>query len=288
MARRRRGPGGPCRPMHSACTANKRTMTKRDCRSYCTAMAATPVEQVNWTARVQARGRGREEDGLWPWLQARASPVVLVGAVGPAWALPSWSLDALAADAALGGRTVRVRWHPHEPHGRAGPVYETEGLWTTCTVAEACAWARDPARTPPLPPPLPPVPQRWSMYLSYQRLPTLLEPDDPRTATLAWASLGVPPALADGALWLGSEGAGTPCHYDTYGANMVLLLAGRKLWRLFPPSATARLAPTRLPYEESSVFSQLGAVPPDLPHLSVDLERTLVAWSSCGRPGRGG
>lgn len=65
-------------------------------------------------------------------------------------------------------------------------------------------------------------------------------------------------------LWLGSEGAHTPCHYDTYGCNLVAQISGRKRWYLFPPEQTDCLYPSRIPYEESSVFSQVNVKSPDL------------------------
>ena len=68
----------------------------------------------------------------------------------------------------------------------------------------------------------------------------------------------------DSTLWVGSEGARTPCHYDTYGCNLVAQLWGRKRWLLFPPDQSEWLYPTRLPYEESSVFSSVNVCHPDL------------------------
>lgn len=47
--------------------------------------------------------------------------------------------------------------------------------------------------------------------------------------------------------WLGSRGANTPCHYDTYGFNIVVQVFGSKSWLLFPPDAP--LTPTRVPFE---------------------------------------
>lgn len=43
-----------------------------------------------------------------------------------------------------------------------------------------------------------------------------------------------------------------------------LLLANRKQWVLFPPEDSICLYPTRIPYEESSVFSQVDVLKPDL------------------------
>lgn len=67
----------------------------------------------------------------------------------------------------------------------------------------------------------------------------------------------------DSALWMGSEGACTPCHYDTYGYNIVALLSGEKSWTLFGPEDTVAMYPSRIPFEESSVFSEVDVVQPD-------------------------
>lgn len=76
--------------------------------------------------------------------------------------------------------------------------------------------------------------------------------------------------------WFGSKGAHTSAHFDSYGCNIVVQVYGRyntkciltqkfseptqkssfklfsKSWLLFPPNE--RLSPTRIPYEESSVY----------------------------------
>ncbi|XP_022214299.2 HSPB1-associated protein 1 [Drosophila obscura] len=56
----------------------------------------------------------------------------------------------------------------------------------------------------------------------------------------------------DFTFWLGSEQANTPCHYDTFGVNIVVQVYGSKSWLLFPPDTP--LQSTRVPYEESSVY----------------------------------
>ncbi|XP_075590181.1 HSPB1-associated protein 1 homolog [Dermatophagoides farinae] len=59
-------------------------------------------------------------------------------------------------------------------------------------------------------------------------------------------------------IWIGTTKSCTPCHQDTYGYNFVGQLYGRKQWILFPPTDAAVLYPTRIPYEESSIFSQIN------------------------------
>lgn len=46
--------------------------------------------------------------------------------------------------------------------------------------------------------------------------------------------------------------------------RVVLHPRRRKRWHLFPPEDAAKLYPARIPYEESSVFSQVDVLRPDL------------------------
>lgn len=68
---------------------------------------------------------------------------------------------------------------------------------------------------------------------------------------------------SDSTFWYGSRGAFTQCHQDTYGCNLVAQLYGWKRWILFPPDDAEALYPTRLPFEESSVFSSVLVTEPD-------------------------
>ncbi|CAH8521315.1 unnamed protein product [Dicrocoelium dendriticum] len=63
--------------------------------------------------------------------------------------------------------------------------------------------------------------------------------------------------------WLGSSGANSICHYDTYGVNLVVQIFGKKSWTLFPPSDSPFLYETRVPLEESTVFSEVNFPTPD-------------------------
>ncbi|KAL6080763.1 hypothetical protein STEG23_013953, partial [Scotinomys teguina] len=82
---------------------------------------------------------------------------------------------------------------------------------------------------------------------------------------VVWSDFGFPGRNGqESTLWIGSLGAHTPCHLDSYGCNLVFQVQGRKRWHLFPPEDTPFLYPTRIPYEESSVFSKINVVNPDL------------------------
>lgn len=91
----------------------------------------------------------------------------------------------------------------------------------------------------------------------------------------SWEKFGFPGRAGfDSTLWVGTEGAHTPCHQDTYGENLVAQLAGSKTWRLFPPDQGQYLSQTRVPYEESSVYSSINFV-----HLSHNSPSTLSKLS---------
>lgn len=72
------------------------------------------------------------------------------------------------------------------------------------------------------------------------------------------------PNAGESTFWLGTSGSHTICHYDTYGVNFVMQICGRKRWTLFSPADTSNLYPTRIPLEESTVFSQVNIQTPDV------------------------
>ena len=91
---------------------------------------------------------------------------------------------------------------------------------------------------------------------------------------ISWAPFGVDLDGERSTMWLGTEGAHTPTHYDSYGSNLVAQLSGIKRWRLHPPSSDAPgLRPNRVPYEESSIFAyEVDGGAGDESALSVDLQ----------------
>ena len=106
--------------------------------------------------------------------------------------------------------------------------------------------------------------QYW-VYADYKYLCNIHRDSPEKTfSEVDWSIFGLGEQdWKDSVLWIGSEGAYTPCHYDTYGYNLVAQLAGEKKWTLFSPSDSVNLYPTRVPYEESSVFSEVDVVDPD-------------------------
>ncbi|KAG8178704.1 hypothetical protein JTE90_011630 [Oedothorax gibbosus] len=106
--------------------------------------------------------------------------------------------------------------------------------------------------------------QHWA-YSSYNYMNGIFPEDSEIVKDTNWSRFGFPEVTGnDCTFWLGSIGAYTPCHSDSYGCNLVLQVLGRKKWTLFPPPDRTFLYPTRIPYEESSVFSSVNILDPDL------------------------
>ncbi|CAH8472824.1 unnamed protein product [Schistosoma turkestanicum] len=59
-------------------------------------------------------------------------------------------------------------------------------------------------------------------------------------------------------IWFGSSKSHTICHRDTYGVNLVVQIKGSKRWILFPPSDNSYMYETRLPIEESTIYSKVN------------------------------
>uniref|UniRef100_A0A8C6WE03 HSPB1-associated protein 1 n=1 Tax=Nannospalax galili TaxID=1026970 RepID=A0A8C6WE03_NANGA len=103
----------------------------------------------------------------------------------------------------------------------------------------------------------------WA-YADYKYFVNVFEDMTDIFQEVMWSDFGFPGRNGqESTLWIGSLGAYTPCHLDSYGCNLVFQVQGRKRWHLFPPEDTPLLYPTRIPYEESSVFSKINVVNPD-------------------------
>ncbi|KAG1687999.1 HSPB1-associated protein 1 [Nymphon striatum] len=113
-------------------------------------------------------------------------------------------------------------------------------------------------------------------YADYMHLGKIFEiPKIDQEELVDWNSVGLRgQKTSQSTLWIGSKGALTPCHQDSYGYNIVSQLYGRKKWILFDPSDSSCLYPTRIPFEESSVFSKVDMLNPDLEHFPKFSEST--------------
>ncbi|XP_075221708.1 HSPB1-associated protein 1 homolog [Lycorma delicatula] len=96
--------------------------------------------------------------------------------------------------------------------------------------------------------------------MDHSMLTSLCQPNKSTLiASVSWKPFGFPEINGeDSTMWFGSEGAHTPCHFDSYSLNIVIQIYGKKMWIMFPPDSTDKMKPTRVPYEESSVYSKIN------------------------------
>ncbi|CAD7697791.1 unnamed protein product [Ostreobium quekettii] len=63
----------------------------------------------------------------------------------------------------------------------------------------------------------------WWAYADYKYFPQMFpNPEDPAYTSVDWASLGLPVGPEETVFWMGTGGASTPLHFDTYGQNAIL------------------------------------------------------------------
>lgn len=120
---------------------------------------------------------------------------------------------------------------------------------------------------------------KW-YYCDYKYINNLLGDNKEIVESFNWLKFGIDKEVGENGMnstiWIGSKGAHTDCHWDTYGYNLVAQIHGRfvfkyvvflfalitvyyvcrKQWLLYPPSDS--LIPVRLPYEESTVYSRFN------------------------------
>ena len=103
------------------------------------------------------------------------------------------------------------------------------------------------------------------VYAAYKNMEEIFGSESIFSKAVTWEPFGFKGrGSRQTTFWCGTNGSYTPCHFDTYGCNVVVQLHGHKRWTLFSPDDTPYLYSTRLPYEESSVFSEVNIGQPDL------------------------
>uniref|UniRef100_A0A8C5QM78 HSPB1 associated protein 1 n=1 Tax=Leptobrachium leishanense TaxID=445787 RepID=A0A8C5QM78_9ANUR len=175
------------------------------------------------------------------------------------WPASHWTVGYLSN--LLGGNHMRFRIGRR--HADPAPQFETDCPYIQATLQQFQDWIRGASECDTGTFQHYNISDYWA-YADYKYLAQVFGDRPQILKDVVWADFGFPGR--DGmksTLWVGSSGANTPCHIDSYGCNLVLQVEGRKTWHLFPPEDTAYLYPTRIPYEESSVFSKVNVLNPD-------------------------
>ncbi|XP_032619540.1 HSPB1-associated protein 1 isoform X2 [Chelonoidis abingdonii] len=178
------------------------------------------------------------------------------------WPVLHWNAKYLSE--VLDGRTIRFRMGMKKRD--TAPQFETKCSYVEATLEEFLAWTSGQPTSVSGPFSCYDSSKYWA-YADYKYIARIFEDKTEIFKDIMWSDFGFPGRNGkESTLWIGSAGANTPCHLDSYGCNLVLQIQGRKRWHLFPPSNTTCLYPTRIPYEESSIFSKVNVVNPDLRH----------------------
>ncbi|XP_048049489.1 HSPB1-associated protein 1 homolog isoform X2 [Megalobrama amblycephala] len=162
------------------------------------------------------------------------------------WPALQWTVEHLSTCL-----TERVRFRIGKRNEDMAPLFETECSYIEATVKEFLSWTLNEGESLVGPFSNYHCKEFWA-YADYKYIAQLFQ-DKPaifqrwtRQHTLDWHT-GCQHSMSPRLLWLQS-----------------CLPNPRKRWHLFPPDDTPCLYPTRIPYEESSVFSQVSVVHPDL------------------------
>ncbi|XP_053327900.1 HSPB1-associated protein 1 [Spea bombifrons] len=175
------------------------------------------------------------------------------------WPALRWNAAHLSG--VLGGELLRFRIGRRT--SGTDPLFETECDYADGTLHQFLDWVRGTSGSLTGPFGNRDPSEYWA-YADYKYLAHVFKDKPEILKDIVWADFGFPGRDGqESTLWVGSSGANTPCHIDSYGCNLVLQVEGRKTWHLFPPEDAAHLYPTRIPYEESSVFSKVNVVNPD-------------------------
>ncbi|CAB1347065.1 unnamed protein product [Coregonus sp. 'balchen'] len=184
------------------------------------------------------------------------------------WPVLLWTVDHLSR--CLGGKAVRFRMGRRQ-HEKKTPLFETQCSYVEARLEEFQSWtegqtgAEDVGCFSNYP-----LSLYWA-YADYKYIALLLQEKPSMFEDVVWSQFGFPGRNGrDSTLWIGTEGANTPCHLDSYG----------KRWHLFPPADTGCLYPSRIPYEESSVFSQVLFVPRHWWHYVESIDPVTVSVNS--------
>uniref|UniRef100_UPI0037E974E5 HSPB1-associated protein 1 homolog n=1 Tax=Semicossyphus pulcher TaxID=241346 RepID=UPI0037E974E5 len=176
------------------------------------------------------------------------------------WPVLDWTAEHLSR--CLGDKLVRFRLGRKDE--TKTPLFETQCSYVEATLKHFLRWTRGHAGTDVGPFSEYANSEYWA-YADYKYIAVLFQDQPSMFEDVRWSEFGYDGRNGrESTLWIGTEGANTPCHLDSYGCNLVLQVQGRKRWHLFPPEDTVHLYPTRIPYEESSVFSQVDVLHPDL------------------------
>ncbi|XP_020786899.2 LOW QUALITY PROTEIN: HSPB1-associated protein 1 homolog [Boleophthalmus pectinirostris] len=180
------------------------------------------------------------------------------------WPVLGWTAQHLSQCLRRERQEKQIRFRLGKKEKTNCPLFETQCSYVNASLSQFLRWAEGDAVEEVGPFSDFPKTEYWA-YADYKYIAEVFEDLPSMFEDVRWCDFGFEGRGGrESTLWIGTEGADTPCHLDSYGFNLVLQVQGRKRWRLFPPEDTPKLYPTRIPYEESSIFSRVDVLNPDL------------------------
>ncbi|XP_026880193.2 HSPB1-associated protein 1 homolog isoform X2 [Electrophorus electricus] len=178
-------------------------------------------------------------------LRSLRTPAVFLGMTDD-WPASGWTLDRLAR--CVGEKSTCFRLGPRRRE--KGPLFETECSYIDATLAEFLRWTggcRDSsvglfANFP--------LSEHWA-YADYKYVAVFFQEMPTMFKDVVWSDFGCPGRDGrESTLWIGTGGANTPCHMDSYGCNLVFQVQGSG--GIFSPltmlnTSTQRVYRTRSP-----------------------------------------
>lgn len=177
------------------------------------------------------------------------------------WPVLQWTAEHLSH--CLQDKPIKFRLGRKEETKK--PQFETQCCFVEATLGQFLRWTEGRTEAEDVGPFCGHLQGELWAYADYKYIAEVFHDQPHMFQDVRWSDFGFRGRGGrESTLWIGTEGANTPCHLDSYGCNLVLQVQGRKRWHLFPPEDTSKLYPTRIPYEESSVFSRVHVLNPDL------------------------
>uniref|UniRef100_A0A915L5V0 JmjC domain-containing protein n=1 Tax=Romanomermis culicivorax TaxID=13658 RepID=A0A915L5V0_ROMCU len=147
------------------------------------------------------------------------------------WPIVHWSDGKWSQ--VFGSKILRFRiGHKKNTVGRI--QWENDCVYENATFDQFQDWLRATKNCPENPMATRDPTSHWA-YMGYQYMFELFDKDDDTISAIEWDRLGLDKDGWQSTIWIGSQGAYTPCHFDTYGFNLVLQIKGIKFGKILGP-----------------------------------------------------
>ncbi|KAL9848715.1 HSPB1-associated protein 1 isoform 2-T2 [Geothlypis trichas] len=149
-------------------------------------------------------------------------PAVFCNMVGN-WPALHWNVENLSV--VLEGKAIQFRLGLKTVD--LVPQFETSCSYVEATLEEFLAWSCGQPSCLSGPFSCYDYSKYWA-YADYKYIARIFEDKPEIFQDVRWSDFGFPGRSGkESTLWIGSEGANTPCHLDSYGCNLVLQVQGR-------------------------------------------------------------